>query len=106
MGFRGDDDNFYKEVIPDTDFELAAIDTTLTADPPSADAANSIVDIDQVDGRTFALRSLVVNVTSFGTGSQMTFALWVLLNGTVTRVKRWVVRPTGLVDLMDLFGVS
>ena len=95
----------YQEQIPDTDFELAAIDTTLTADPPSADTANSIVDLDQRVNLTYVLRSLWVDVTSFGTGTQMTFQLWVLLNETVTSVDSVVVNALGIQNLMDIFGL-
>ena len=96
----------YQEQIPDTDFALAAIDTTLTNPPPTADAENSIVDIDQVADSTFVLRSLWVNVTSFGTGATMTFQLWVLLNGVVTSVDSVIVNALGIQNLMDIFGLS
>lgn len=96
----------YKEQIPDTDFSKTAIDNALSSNPPSADAANRIVDIDQKNKRTYVLRSLWVNVTSFGGGTQLTFQLWLLLNGTVTSVESKVVNSTGIIDLMDLFGVS
>ena len=95
----------YQEDIPDTDFSLAAIDTALGSDPPSADAENSIVDIDQKQNRTFALRSLWVNITNWGTGAQMTFELWVLINGVVTSVDSVVVNVLGIQNLMDLFGL-
>jgi len=96
-----------QEQIPDTDFALAAIDDTLTADPPSADAENSIVDLDQRVNLTYVLRSLWVNVTSFGTaGTQLTFQLWVLLNGSVTSVDSVVVDALGIQNLMDIFGLQ
>ncbi len=96
----------YEEQIPDTDFSLAAIDTTLDADPPSADAENSVVDIDQKVNKSFALRSLWVNITSFGDGATMTFQLWVLLNGVVTSVDSVVISSTGIQNLMDIFGLQ
>jgi len=95
----------YEEQIPDSDFNLAAIDTALGADPPSADAENSVVDIDQKVNKTFVLRSLWVNVTSFGTGANMTFQLWVLLNGSVASVDSVVIDTTGIQNLMDIFGL-
>ena len=95
----------YQEDIPDTDFSLAAIDTALGSDPPAADAANSIVDIDQKQNKTFVLRSLWVNITNWGTGAQMTFQLWVLINGVVTSVDSVVVNVLGIQNLMDLFGL-
>ena len=96
----------YIEDIPDTDFALAAIDTVLTNPPPGADAENSIVDIDQKNNRTFVLRSLWVNITSWGTGAQMTFQLWVLLNGVVTSVDSVVVNALGIQNLADIFGLQ
>ncbi len=95
----------YQEDIPDTDFSLAAIDTVLTSDPPAADAENSIVDIDQKQNKSFVLRSLWVNITNWGTGAQMTFELWVLINGAVTSVDSVVVNVLGIQNLMDLFGL-
>jgi hypothetical protein len=97
----------YQEQIPDTDFALAAIDDTLTAPPPSADAENSVVDIDQNAGDTFVLRSLWVNVTSFGTnGTKLTFKLWVPVNGVVTKVDEVDVDALGIQNLMDIFGLQ
>jgi len=97
----------YQEQIPDTDFSLDAIDDTLTSDPPSADAENSVVDIDQNAGDTFVLRSLWVNITSFGTGgTKLTFELWVPLNAVVTKVDSVDVTALGIQNLMDLFGLQ
>jgi len=97
----------YQEDIPDTDFALAAIDNALGANPPNADAENSIVDIDQRSGRAYVLRSLWVNVTSFGTaGTQLTFQLWVPLNGVVTSVDSVVVNALGIQNLVDIFGLQ
>jgi len=99
--------NSYQEQIPDTDFNLAAIDDTLTADPPNADAENSVVDIDENAGDTFALRSLWANITSFGTaGTKLTFGLWVLVNAVVTQVDSVDVTDLGIQNLMDLFGLQ
>lgn len=100
--------NSYQEQIPDTDFSLALIDDELTADPPSADAENSVVDIDQNAGDTFVLRSLLVDITSFGTtgGTKLTFALWGLVNGVVKKVDEVDVSSLGLQNLMDLFGIQ
>ncbi|MBA7612197.1 hypothetical protein ES703_19433 [subsurface metagenome] len=96
----------YQEQIPDTNFDLDAIDNALTADPPDADAENSVVDIDQEAGSTFVLRSLWVNITSFGTaGTKLTFKLWVPLNAVVTMVDTVDVTVTGIQNLMDLFGL-
>lgn len=95
----------YVEDIPDTDFNLAAIDTVLTNPPPTADPANSIVDLDQKNKRTYALRSLWVNITSWGTGAQMTFQLWVMVNGVVTSVDSRVINVLGFHNLMDIFGL-
>ncbi|MDO9581253.1 MAG: hypothetical protein Q7J06_11955, partial [Bacteroidales bacterium] len=98
--------NQYLEQIPDTDFALAAIDTTLTANPPAADAENSVVDIDQVGGSTFVLRSLWVNVTSFGTGAKLIFKLWTMLNAVVTMVDSVDVAALGIQNLVDIFGLQ
>jgi len=99
--------NTYMEQIPDSDFALAAIDNALTADPPSADAENSVIDIDQEGGSTFVLRSLWVNITSFGTaGTKLTFALWVLVNSVVTQVDSVDVESLGIQSLMDLFALQ
>lgn len=95
----------YVEDIPGTGFALAAIDTVLTNPPPAADAANSIVDLDQKNKTTYVLRSWWVNVTNFGTGTQLTFQLWVLLNGVVTLVDSVVVNALGIQNLMDIFGL-
>ena len=97
----------YQEDIPDTDFELDAIDDVLTNPPPSADVENSIVDIDQKQNRTFVLRSLWVDITSLGfEGTKLTFKLWVPLNGTVTMVDSVEVAATGIKNLVDLFGLQ
>ncbi|MBA7623302.1 hypothetical protein ES703_30696 [subsurface metagenome] len=97
----------YQEQIPDTDFSLAAIDNGLTANPPSADAENSVVDIDQKVNRAFVLRSLWVNITSFGdAGTKLTFKLWVMLNTVVTEVDSVDVAATGIQNLVDIFGLQ
>ncbi|GAH77163.1 unnamed protein product, partial [marine sediment metagenome] len=97
----------YQEQIPDSDFSLAAIDNVLTNPPPSADAENSIVDIDQKVNRTFVLRSLWVNITDLGfEGTKLTSKLWVPLNGTVTMVDSVEVAATGIKNLVDLFGLQ
>ncbi|MBA7630679.1 hypothetical protein ES703_38203 [subsurface metagenome] len=97
----------YQEDIPDTDFTLAAIDNALGTNPPNADPANSIVDLDQKNGRTYVLRSLWVNVTSFGTaGTKLTFGLWVLLNEVVTQVDTVDVAVPGIQNLVDIFGLQ
>lgn len=96
----------YQEQIPDTDFALAAIDDTLTASPPSADAENKVVDIDQNTGDTFVLRSLWVNITSLGTaGTKLIFKLWVMLNMAVTKVDEVEISSLGIQNLMDIFGL-
>jgi len=95
----------YVENIPDTDFALAAIDTILTNPPPAADAENRIVDLDAKNKTTYALRSLWVNVTDFGTGTLLTFQLWTLVNGVVTSVDSVPVAVLGIQNLMDIFGL-
>ncbi|MBA7531727.1 hypothetical protein ES705_23948 [subsurface metagenome] len=94
-----------QEKIPDSDFNLAAIDAILTVDPPSADLANSIVDLDERVNLTYVLRSLWVNVTSFGTGAKLVFKLWTLINESVVEVDSVDVAVTGIQNLMDLFGL-
>ena len=96
----------YLEQIPDTDISLAAIDATLTADPPSADAANKVVDIDVSSGKTYVLRSLLINITSLGAASKLTFKLWTMLGTAVTQVDSVDVSATGIQNLFDLFGVQ
>ena len=98
--------NTYQEQIPDADFALAAIDTILTANPPAADAENSVVDIDQVAGSTFVLRSIWINVTSFGTGAKLIFKLWTLVNAVVTMVDSVDVVSLGIQNLVDIFGLQ
>jgi len=96
----------YQEDIPETDFSLALIDDDLTDPPPGADTENSIVDIDLKNGRTYVLRSLWVDVTSFGTGgTKLTFKLWVMVNTVVTEVDSVDVAVLGIQNLMDLFGL-
>ena len=97
----------FEEQIPDTGFSLAAVDTALGSDPPSADAANSVVDLDKKTNRTFCLRSLWVNVSNLGTGTNtMTFQLWIDIGGTATSVDSKDVTATGYYSLMDLFGLQ
>jgi len=100
--------NSYQEQIPDVDFDLAVIDDDLTAPPPTADAENSVVDIDENAGNTFVLRSLWVKITSFGTtgGTKLTFSLWTLVKGVVTEVDSVDVDTLGIQNLMDLFGLQ
>ena len=96
----------YEEQMPDTDFSLAAVDPTLSNDPPSADAENSIVDLDLKVNRTFVLRSLWVNITNLGGGTAtMTFKLWIDVGGTATEVDSVDVTATGYRNLMDIFGL-
>ncbi len=96
----------YEEQMPDTGFSLAAVDTTLTSDPPSADAANSVVDIDAKVNKTFVFRSLWVNITDLGGGTAtMTFKLWIDVGGTSTEVTSIDITATGYQSLMDLFGL-
>jgi len=95
----------YQEQIPDTDFALAAIDVALTSDPPSADAENSIVDLDQRVNLTYVLRSLWINTTAFGGGTKITYKLWTMLNTSVTMVASVDVAVLGIQNLMDLFGL-
>jgi len=95
----------YQEDIPDSDFSLAAIDVALTTDPPSADAENSIVDLDQRVNLTYVLRSLWINTTAFGGGTKITYKLWTMLNTSVTMVASVDVAVLGIQNLMDLFGL-
>lgn len=96
----------YQEQIPDTDFSLNAIDDTLASDPPNADAENSVVDIDAEAGSTFVLRSLWVSVTSFGTGTKLTFKLWVPVNGAITNVDSVDISAIGIQNMVDIFGLQ
>ncbi|KKL63928.1 hypothetical protein LCGC14_2170170, partial [marine sediment metagenome] len=96
----------FQEQIPDTGFSRAAVDTTLSSDPPSADTANSVVDLDKKPNRTFVLRSLWVNITDLGGGTNtMTFKLWIDIGGTATEVDSVDVTSTGYQNLMDLFAI-
>lgn len=95
----------YQEDIPDTGFSISP-DDTLTSPPPSADPANSVVDIDALHNRTFVLRGLWVNITNLGTGTNtMTFKLWIDVGGTAIQVDNVDVTSTGYQNLMDLFGL-
>lgn len=96
----------FQEVIPDTGFSLASVDTGLSGDPPSADSVNSVIDIDKKPNRTFALRSLFANVTNVGGGTNiMTFQLWIDIGGTATSVDSREITATGYYNLMDIFGL-
>ena len=97
-----------QEHIPDSDFDLDTIDDGLTVDPPSADVANSIVDLDERVNLAYVLRSLWVDVTNFGTtaGTKLTFSLWTLVKGVVTEVDSVEVSDLGIQNLMDLFGLQ
>jgi len=97
--------NGMREVIPDTYFAKIAIDTTLTNPPPAPDAENTIVSIAAVADTEFCLRGLWANISSFGTGTTMTFTLWVSVNGTPIAVDTVIVSATGYQNLMDLFGL-
>jgi len=98
--------NTYQEQIPDTDFNLAAVSLAMATDPPGAPAANSVVDIDQVAGSTFVLRSIWINITSFGTGTLLKFKLWTLVNAVVTKVDEVDVASLGIQNLADIFGLQ
>ncbi|GAI27223.1 unnamed protein product, partial [marine sediment metagenome] len=81
-------------------------DDTLSNNPPIADAANSVVDIDKKTSRTFVLRSLFINISDLGGGTEtMTFKLWVDIGDTPTEVDSVDVTSTGYQNLMDLFGL-
>lgn len=96
----------FQEQVPDTGFSLAAVDTALSADPPSADAANSIVDIDKKTNRTFVLRSLFANVTGLGGGTNtITLQLWIDIGGTPTSVDSTDITAIGYYNLMDIFAL-
>ncbi len=96
----------YQESIPDVEFSKSAIDTTLSSNPPSADSANSIVDLDVKTNLRYVLRSLWINTTSFGTGAKITYKLWTLLNAVVTKVVEVDVAVLGIQSLPDLFGLQ
>jgi hypothetical protein len=101
--------NTYQEVIPDTYFSKAAIDTTLTNPPPTPDVDNTIVQIDAVVNTVFNLRGLWINTTSFGTGTTITYTLWLQTTaspGAPVAVDSVVVSSTGWQSLMDLFGLQ
>jgi len=94
----------YQEQIPDTAISISP-DTT-TADPPSADSENSVVDIAKKQNRAFVLRSLFINISALGGGTNtMTFKLWIDIGGTPTEVDSVDVTSTGYQNLMDLFGL-
>jgi hypothetical protein len=97
--------NTYGEVIPDTYFTKAAITTAVTP-PPASEAACTIVSIPAVANTEFVLRGLWINTTSFGTGTQITYELWVSINGTPTSVDSVIVNVTGWQNLMDLFALQ
>lgn len=97
----------FEEQVPDTGFSLASVDVTLSSDPPSADAANRVVDIDKRQNRTFVLRSIWVNVSNLGTGTNtMTLKLWIDIGGTATEVDATDITVTGYYNLMDIFGLQ
>ncbi|MBA7606440.1 hypothetical protein ES703_13588 [subsurface metagenome] len=99
--------NSYQEQIPDTDFDLDTIPEDLASDPPGAPAENSVVDIDVNAGDTFVLRSLFVEINSFGTGgNKLIFKLWTLLNTAVTMVDEVDVTSLGIQNLADIFGLQ
>lgn len=93
------------ENVSPVNFDLEAVDDTLTTPPPATDTENSVVAIPVVASTVNILRSLWVNVASFGTGTKMTFSLWVNLNGTVTDVIDTDVSVLGIQNLMKLFGM-
>jgi len=96
----------FVENIPSPDFALVAIDNVLTNPPPTPDAANTIVEIDERPNRTHVLRSLWVDVTDFGTaGTKLTFSLWTILGGAPVEVDIVDVAVLGIQNLMDLFGL-
>jgi len=96
----------YQEQIPDTAISISP-DATLSNDPPSADAANSVVDIDKKQNRTVVLRSLFINISALGGGTAtMTFKLWVDIGGTATQVDSVDVTSTGYQNLVDIFGLQ
>jgi hypothetical protein len=98
--------NSFQEVIPASVFSLAAIPTTLVSPPPAPTAANKVVTIDAVADTTFCLRSLFVNVTSFGTGTTLTFSLWAVVNAVLSEIDTSTVSALGYQNLMDLFGLQ
>lgn len=98
--------NSYQEAIPASTFTLAAIDTTLTADPPAPDVENTVLAIAYSAGNCYVLRGLWVNTTSFGTGASITYKLWLRNGAATTEVDGTIVTDTGWQNLTDLFGLQ
>ena len=106
--------NLYAAVIPQSNVSLAAIDSTLTT-PPNVgppDAENTIMDLAITAGQLYKIDDMVLKVSSFGTGTQITITLWELLGGSARAnyaMTKTVVIPTDYpitdyLNLMDLFG--
>lgn len=106
----------WKAVIPNIDVALAAIDNVLTTSPAvgAPDAENTIMDLAITAGTMYKLEDLVLKVSGFGAGTQITIQLWELLNGNVRA--SYVNTASAIIDtpgdhpwteyqnLMDLFG--
>ena len=73
----------WKCVIPNIDVSLAAIDNVLTTDPSAGapDAENTIMDLPITAGTMYKLEDIIIKVSSYGTGAQITIRVWELLGG-------------------------
>ncbi len=104
----------WKCVIPNIDVSLAAIDNVLTTSPAAGapDVENTILDLAITTGTMYKLEDLVLKVSSYGTGTQITIQCWELLNGNVRGSyvnTTSVIVPTDFpitvyLSLIDLFG--
>jgi hypothetical protein len=100
--------------IPSVNVPLAAIDNVLTTSPAAGvpDAENTVMDLAITAGTMYKLEDLILKVSSYGTGSQITIQLWELLGGaaranyvnTTTVVIPSHFPITTYLSLMDLFG--
>jgi len=73
----------WKCVVPNIDVSLAAIDNVLTTDPSAGapDAENTIMDLPITAGTMYKLEDIIIKVSSYGTGAQITIRVWELLGG-------------------------
>lgn len=104
----------WKCVIPNIDVSLAAIDNALATSPAAGapDAENTIMDLPITAGMMYKLEDLVLKISSYGTGTQITIQCWEILNGNARANyvnMTTIVIPTDFpittyLSLMDLFG--
>jgi len=73
----------WKCVIPNIDVPLAAIDSVLTTNPSAGapDAENTIMDLAITAGTMYKLEDIIIKVSGYGTGTQITIQVWELLGG-------------------------